>query len=301
MIASFVLLSISLVILDSPGSASWPLHLPLYRVMDRDWEASRERKIIGDESLGKYTKAPRLRLQKIENMNKALDFIKKRGVTLTNIGSEDIVDSNSRSFLSDLDIIWRSRSTYRLGRVTRCIYKRCVDKINLRDRSSCGLIHRHRQKQKSANTQLAFDIAERHLGIPKYLLWRIVDVIKPDERSVMTYVAQYSMLFCSWMYSISYALDLAIYSLLLILGKLAFTSLYLDNIGFAGRRVGQLGQVRQQAWEMQNEYERRVSERFALLNEFETYKGTPNADGLTERRRDLDGLTGNIQTTSVTP
>ena len=44
--------------------------------------------IIGDESLGRYTKNPKLRLQKIENCNKALDFIRKRGVQLTNIGAE---------------------------------------------------------------------------------------------------------------------------------------------------------------------------------------------------------------------
>jgi hypothetical protein len=46
--------------------------------------------IIGDETLGKYYKAPKIRVQKCENMNKALDFIKTRGVSLTNIGAEGI-------------------------------------------------------------------------------------------------------------------------------------------------------------------------------------------------------------------
>jgi hypothetical protein len=48
--------------------------------------------IIGSESLGKYYKAPKLRVQKCENINRALEFIKKRGVALTNIGAEGAGD-----------------------------------------------------------------------------------------------------------------------------------------------------------------------------------------------------------------
>ena len=59
--------------------------------------------IIGDESLGRYTKNPRMRLQSIENMNTALAFIKKRGVPLTNIGAEDLVDGNEKLILG---LIW---------------------------------------------------------------------------------------------------------------------------------------------------------------------------------------------------
>jgi hypothetical protein len=44
--------------------------------------------IIGDETMGKYYKAPKIRVQKCENLNKALEFIKQRGVNLTNIGAE---------------------------------------------------------------------------------------------------------------------------------------------------------------------------------------------------------------------
>ena len=42
----------------------------------------------GDVSLGRYNKAPRMRVQKAENVNKALEFITSRGVKLTNIGPE---------------------------------------------------------------------------------------------------------------------------------------------------------------------------------------------------------------------
>lgn len=43
---------------------------------------------VGDTSLGRYNKAPRMRIQKAENVNKALEFINSRGVKLTNIGPE---------------------------------------------------------------------------------------------------------------------------------------------------------------------------------------------------------------------
>ena len=42
----------------------------------------------GDVSLGRYNKSPRMRVQKAENVTKALDFIASRGVKLTNIGPE---------------------------------------------------------------------------------------------------------------------------------------------------------------------------------------------------------------------
>ena len=74
----------------------------------------------------------------------------------------------------------------------------------------CALIHRHRpdlldynslDKSPAAgppNTRLAFQIAERSLGIPQLL--EVEDVCgskKPDERSVMTYVAQFFHAFSS--------------------------------------------------------------------------------------------------------
>ena len=47
---------------------------------DRHW--------IGGISLGRYNKNPRMRVQKAENVNMALEFITSRGVKLTNIGPE---------------------------------------------------------------------------------------------------------------------------------------------------------------------------------------------------------------------
>jgi hypothetical protein len=52
----------------------------------------------GDTSLGRYNKNPRMRVQKAENVNKALEFITSRGVKLTNIGPEGTPSSAFRGF-----------------------------------------------------------------------------------------------------------------------------------------------------------------------------------------------------------
>lgn len=68
---------------------------------------------MGGCSLGRYNHIPRIRVQKAENVNKALEFIRSRGVILTNIGPEDIIDGNLKLILvrkgdwvSD-DLAWR--------------------------------------------------------------------------------------------------------------------------------------------------------------------------------------------------
>ncbi|TPX62489.1 hypothetical protein SpCBS45565_g06982 [Spizellomyces sp. 'palustris'] len=300
--------------------------------------------IIGDESLGRYNKTPKLRIQKVENMNKALEFIRRRGVNLTNIGAEDIVDANVKLILG---LIWTIILRFTISEISEeglsakegvkdfhvffygvnegphPMHPTSISKISpsagrtvlpckllMRFRENpasftkhpvfrCALIHRHRpdlldywaldKRKRHENTQLAFDVAEQQLGIPKlFEVEDIVDVAKPDERSVMTYVAQYFHAFSAQ-----------------------------DKMGVAGRRVGQMGVVMQQAWEMQNEYERRVralmdaingiqsiwgSSGFAgysdarrQLHEFETYKSTTKRGWVAERR-ELDSLLGNIQT-----
>jgi hypothetical protein len=75
------------------GCSSYPLAT--------DWLALTRHAWIGDTSLGRYNKAPRMRVQKAENVNKALEFISSRGVKLTNIGPEG---SFNRIVLSFFDI-----------------------------------------------------------------------------------------------------------------------------------------------------------------------------------------------------
>ena len=146
---------------------------------------------------------------------------------------------------------------------------------------------------KHQNTALAFEIAERDLGIPKlFEVQDICDVQKPDERSVMTYVAQYFHAFSQ-----------------------------MDKNSTAGRRVGQFGTVMSQIWALQNDYERRVLKLMAevadvqvgwnastfqgypdakrQLVEFERYKNSTKRTWVAEKR-ELDTLLGNIQTKLAT-
>ena len=64
----------------------------------------------GDVSLGRYNRNPRMRVQKAENVNLALEFITSRGVKLTNIGPEGAHPSRRHQLapsahLSNIDII----------------------------------------------------------------------------------------------------------------------------------------------------------------------------------------------------
>eukprot|EP01112_Ceratiomyxa_fruticulosa_P005724 TRINITY_DN16570_c0_g1_i1.p1 TRINITY_DN16570_c0_g1~~TRINITY_DN16570_c0_g1_i1.p1 ORF type:complete len:557 (+),score=147.06 TRINITY_DN16570_c0_g1_i1:126-1673(+) len=71
-----------------------------------------------------------------------------------------------------------------------------------------ALIHRHRpdlidfdslhKENRAANLRLCFDIAEKELGIPPLLdVEDLVNVARPDERSVMTYISEFFHKFSS--------------------------------------------------------------------------------------------------------
>jgi len=176
--------------------------------------------IIGAESLGKYNKNPKMRIHSIENVNVALKYIAAKGVKLVGISSEDIVDHNLKLILgmiwtfilrfaiADISeeelnakealLLWCKKKTagYRDVQVENFTYS-WQDGLAL-----CALIHAHRpdlipydslsKENKADNLTLAFNVAEKEFGIPQLLdVEDIVDVPKPDERSVMTYIAQF--------------------------------------------------------------------------------------------------------------
>lgn len=139
------------------------------------------------------------------------------------------------------------------------------------------------------NISLAFDIAEEYLNIPKLLeVGDLCDTNRPDERSVMTYVAQYFHAFSE-----------------------------LDRIGTAGRRVVKFVEVMQTGWDSQHDYEDRVKELMSAMkniqstwekaefdgnyqdakrqaSEFATYKSGTKRQWISEKH-ELDTLLGNIQ------
>ncbi|XP_069363525.1 spectrin beta chain, non-erythrocytic 5 isoform X3 [Maniola hyperantus] len=169
----------------------------------------------------------RMRVHKIENVNKSLSFLHTK-VRLESIGAEDIVDGNPRLILG---LIWTIILRFQIQEIEIDVDEEnessekksakdalllwCQRKTsgyhgvhihNFTDswRSGLGfnaLIHAHRPdlfrwtevptSEPVETLNHAFDVAHKHLGIPKLLDAEDVDTTRPDEKSVMTYVASY--------------------------------------------------------------------------------------------------------------
>ncbi|KAL2123923.1 hypothetical protein VTJ04DRAFT_288 [Mycothermus thermophilus] len=222
---------------------------------------------LSGESLGRYAAKPKLRVQRFENANIALDFIKSRGIQMTNIGAEDVVDGNRKIILG---LIWtlilrftindinEEGMTAKEGLLLWCQRKTaCYDEVDVRDFSTswndglafCALLDIHRpdlidydkldKSDHRGNMQLAFDIAHREIGIPKLLdVEDVCDVAKPDERSLMTYIAY-------WFHAFS----------------------QMEKVENAGRRVEKFVNNMRGAWDMQSAYERRMAALLKAIRE----------------------------------
>ncbi|PBK75017.1 hypothetical protein ARMSODRAFT_993160 [Armillaria solidipes] len=274
--------------------------------------------MVCDVSLGRYNKAPRMRIQKAENVNKALEFITSRGVKLTNIGPEDIIDGNLKLILG---MIWTLILRFTIADISEeglsakeglllwCQRKtEPYKEVNVQDFSLswsdglalCALIHCHRpdlldydkldKSDRHANTRLAFQVAADHLNIPQLLeVEDLCDSNHPDERSVMTYIASFFHAFSS-----------------------------MDQAETVSRRVDKFAELMQSVWLSRNDYERRVKLLLRALSEtrakwsasmfsgtytdakshsadFTTYKQTTKRTWVTEKQ-DIATLFGNVQT-----
>lgn len=87
-----------------------------------------------------------MRVQRFENVNISLDFIKSRGIQMTNIGAEDVVDGNRKIILG---LIWtlilrftindinEEGMTAKEGLLLWCQRKTaCYDEVEVRDFSA---------------------------------------------------------------------------------------------------------------------------------------------------------------------
>ncbi|KAG7463096.1 hypothetical protein MATL_G00191790 [Megalops atlanticus] len=173
--------------------------------------------VISGERLPKPDRG-KMRFHKIANVNKALDFITSKGVKLVSIGAEEIVDGNVKMTLGMIwTIILRfaiqdisvEETSAKEGLLLWCQRKTAPYRnVNVQNfhvswkdgLAFCALIHRHRpdlidyaklnKDDPLGNLNLALDIAEKHLDIPKMLdAEDIVNTPKPDERAIMTYVS----------------------------------------------------------------------------------------------------------------
>uniref|UniRef100_A0A672QJM1 Alpha-actinin-2-like n=1 Tax=Sinocyclocheilus grahami TaxID=75366 RepID=A0A672QJM1_SINGR len=156
--------------------------------------------VISGERLPKPDRG-KMRFHKIANVNKALDFITSKGVKLVSIGAEGMLYCTTDITVEETSakeglLLWCQRKTapYRNVNVQN-FHVSCKDGL-----AFCALIHRHKPELTDfhnlevddplGNLNLAFDIAEKHLDIPKMLdAEDILNTPKPDERAIMTYVS----------------------------------------------------------------------------------------------------------------
>ncbi|XP_029340254.1 alpha-actinin-1 [Mus caroli] len=175
--------------------------------------------VISGERLAKPERG-KMRVHKISNVNKALDFIASKGVKLVSIGAEEIVDGNVKMTLGMIwTIILRfaiqdisvEETSAKEGLLLWCQRKTAPYKnVNIQNfhiswkdgLGFCALIHRHRPElidygklrkdDPLTNLNTAFDVAERFLDIPKMLdAEDIVGTARPDEKAIMTYVSSF--------------------------------------------------------------------------------------------------------------
>ncbi|XP_061698735.1 spectrin beta chain, erythrocytic [Syngnathoides biaculeatus] len=182
--------------------------------------------ILSGERLPKPTKG-RMRIHCLENVDKALQFLKEQRVHLENMGSHDIVDGNHRLILG---LIWTIILRFQIQDIivetgqadkkeTRsakdalllwCQMKTAgYSSVNITNFTTSwkdgmafnALIHKHRpdlvdfnqlkRSNPTHNLQNAFNVAEKQLGVTKLLDPEDVFTENPDEKSIITYVVAF--------------------------------------------------------------------------------------------------------------
>ncbi|KAM9278608.1 spectrin beta chain, erythrocytic [Morus bassanus] len=180
--------------------------------------------VLSGELLPKPTKG-RMRIHCLENVDKALQFLKEQRVHLENMGSHDIVDGNHRLVLGLIwtiilrfqiqDIIMQTQEGEETRSARDALLLWCQMKtagyphVNVTNFTSSwkdglafnALIHRHRpelfdfqnltKSNARHNLEHAFSVAERHLGITPLLDPEDVFTENPDEKSIITYVVAF--------------------------------------------------------------------------------------------------------------
>uniref|UniRef100_A0A667YXW3 Spectrin beta chain n=1 Tax=Myripristis murdjan TaxID=586833 RepID=A0A667YXW3_9TELE len=196
----------------------------LYNDLRDGYMLTRLLEVLSGELLPRPTRG-RMRIHCLENVDKALQFLKEQRVHLENVGSHDIVDGNHRLTLG---LIWTIILRFQIqvikietedNRETRsakdalllwCQMKTAgYPEVNIQNFTTCwrdglafnALIHRHRpdliefhkltRSNATHNLQQAFNIAEQSLGLTKLLDPEDVNTENPDEKSIITYVVSY--------------------------------------------------------------------------------------------------------------
>jgi len=174
----------------------------------------------------KYNKDPKMRPHKLDNISLALSMVEKAQIKTNFLKPTHLADKDLKMILG---MIWAiildfqikgisvEELTAKEGLLLWCQKKTAGYKDVKVDNFSnswqdglafCALIHRHRpdlldfstlsKANARENLELAFNVAEKSLGITRLLDPEdILNVPKPDERSIMTYVSEYFHCFAS--------------------------------------------------------------------------------------------------------
>ncbi|XP_074087069.1 spectrin beta chain, non-erythrocytic 2 isoform X1 [Macrotis lagotis] len=180
--------------------------------------------VLSGETLPKPTKG-RMRIHCLENVDKALQFLKEQKVHLENMGSHDIVDGNHRLTLG---LVWtiilrfqiqdisvetednKEKKSAKDALLLWCQMKTAgYPNVNVHNFTTSwrdglafnAIVHKHRPDllefeslrkcNAHYNLQNVFNLAEKELGLTKLLDPEDVNVDQPDEKSIITYVATY--------------------------------------------------------------------------------------------------------------
>uniref|UniRef100_G1RUZ2 Spectrin beta chain n=1 Tax=Nomascus leucogenys TaxID=61853 RepID=G1RUZ2_NOMLE len=169
--------------------------------------------VLSGEQLPRPTRG-RMRIHSLENVDKALQFLKEQRVHLENVGSHDIVDGNHRLTLGlvwtiilrfqiqvikietednretrsakDALLLWCQMKT--AGLPAACLLPACSVPLPRPDLVDFSKLTK---SNANYNLQRAFRTAEQHLGLARLLDPEDVNMEAPDEKSIITYVVSF--------------------------------------------------------------------------------------------------------------
>jgi actinin alpha len=226
--------------------------------------------VISDESLGNYNKQPKMKIQQIQNLKIVVTeinkFVGSVGIKLQ-YSPDEVNKGEKKSILGmiwclihkfEIQDITEDQMSAREGLLLWCKKKtKGYKNVNVQNFNTswqdglafCALIHKHRPdlldfdsldpSKARDNLKLAFDVAEKSLDIPPLLdVEDIVNSAKPDDKSVMTYVAYYWKKFASS-----------------------------NKMEKSGRKLARVAKARRDNERMQSDYEERAKKLLAWIGE----------------------------------
>lgn len=171
------------------------------------------------------------RIQKVTNLNTALDMMKKAGVAMRGVGAENLVDHGDKDKPVILGMVFTIILDYAsrgFGGAASEVKRALLEWVNKKTQNYenvnppgikgftkewrsglawCALIHKHRpdlldyqaclSQTNAQNLELAFSVADEQLGIPRLLDVEDCDTDGIDEKSVITYTMEYFFRFAS--------------------------------------------------------------------------------------------------------